>query len=75
MKACRNPKCFYHVESEVVIERENGKNVTVHRCTEGFKNRIKFMPSQVGFCWVCASAIALAIEEDIQPIQRRSNQL
>ncbi len=75
MKACINPKCFYHVESVVVVERENNKDVPVHRCAEGFKNRIKFLPSLAGFCPVCANAVALAIKECIQPNQPPSNQL
>lgn len=64
MKACRNPKCFYHVEIVVVPEEKNNRTVMVARCVEGFKNRINFLPSLAGFCPTCSEAIAIAVKED-----------
>ncbi len=64
MKACRNPKCFYHIDVVVVPEKRDERTVMVARCTEGFKNRLKFLPNLVGFCPVCCEAIAIAVKED-----------
>ena len=73
MKACRNPKCFYHVDIVVVTERIKDRDVAVARCTEGFQNRLKFLPNVVGFCPVCSEAIAIAVKEDFFPKQLPPN--
>ena len=54
MKACKNPKCFWHVEV-VVREEENDRKqkVRVAYCKDGFQNRLKFLPTEENWCPVC----------------------
>lgn len=56
MKACKNPKCFYHVEV-VVREEENDRKqkVRVAYCKEGLQNRLKFLPTEANWCPTCQS--------------------
>lgn len=81
MKACINHKCFYHVDVVIVDElNERKQPIKAAYCTEGFKNRLKFVPVEseilhATFCPTCAQAAMIYMTKKIGAELREEKEL